>query len=106
VLRRGESILETKSLVKWKLPGFSSVCMYFGMKYSIDGITFLIGSKIGGVKFIFPIIILNKITQKSVKNTAEEDYENLELLICHAISSSIFGFLAVRKSKKLLGKWR
>lgn len=62
MMRRNETVMESKSMLKWGVPGFSSVKMYFGLKYSIDGITFLTGIKIGGVKLLFPIVILNKIT--------------------------------------------
>lgn len=66
LLRKDETLFESKSLIKWKIPGFSTVFSYFGLKYSLDGITFLIGMKIGGVKLLFPIVILNKITQKTL----------------------------------------
>jgi hypothetical protein len=44
------------------MPGFTTVFTYWGVKYSLDGITFLLGIKIGGIKLIFPIVVLNKIT--------------------------------------------
>lgn len=62
LLRKEETLLESKSLIKWKMPGFTTVFTYWGVKYSLDGITFLLGIKIGGIKLIFPIVVLNKIT--------------------------------------------
>lgn len=37
--------------------------MYFGMKYSMDGVALLFGMKIGTIKLVLPLLIMAKDPQ-------------------------------------------
>ncbi len=47
--------------MKWLVPNLNNVVIYLGMKYSMDGASWLVGLKVGGVKILFPILVLNPI---------------------------------------------
>ena len=48
----------SKSILKLMFAGQTNIAMYLGLKYSFDGISFLIGMKIGAIKMIFPILVM------------------------------------------------
>lgn len=75
VMMKNESVVESKTLLKFRISNFHSLFGYFGMKYSFDGFTLLLGLKIGGVKLLFPIVVLNKL--KNQKLEPSDDNENL-----------------------------
>lgn len=64
--------------------------MYLGLKYSLDGVAFLIGMKIGAVKMIFPILVLDlsedaKKKKGTDQKAASEDID-FSILIGYFIS--------------------
>lgn len=62
--------------------------MYLGLKYSFDGFSFLIGMKIGAMKMIFPILVMNPDPVKNPKpgELVPSESDNISVLICYLIS--------------------
>lgn len=107
LIRKESTTFEAKSLIKWVIPHFNSVAAYFGLKQSLDGTTFLLGFKIGGIKILFPILILNKIVGKNSPDSKESQHEPvLEVLASFFMSSCILGYINLKKQKNKLKEWR
>ena len=91
-----------------------------GLKYSVDGTTLLIGCRIGAIKLIFPLLVLNptsaqKAVAKKDPSKNASDYEtsegdnlgdNTSVLIGYIISQSILGWLNRRRQRKKVEEWR
>lgn len=58
VVSQAATHLETKSILKIGFSAQTSIALYLGLKYSIDGVAFLIGMKVGAIKMLFPILVL------------------------------------------------
>jgi len=91
VLKKDAIHLESKSVLKWRLPNLNNVFLYLGFKYSMDGPAFLAGIKVAGVKMLFPLMVLNPV---QVGKRIAEDLESSfwEVIVCHLISSSLIGW--------------
>jgi len=87
-----------------------------GLKYSVDGTTLLIGWRIGAIKLIFPLLVLNptsaqKAVAKKDPSKNASDYEtsegdNLSVLVGYIMSQSILGWLNRRRQRKKVEEWR
>lgn len=82
---------DTRSILKVGFPGQTNICLYLGLKYSFDGLSFLIGMKVGAMKMMFPILILNtgsavKQKGKSSNGTDPEESDNISVLIGYLVS--------------------
>ena len=98
---------DSRSIIKVGITGQTNICMYLGLKYSFDGFAFLIGMKIGAMKMIFPILVLNpsgKSKQGAIE--APEESDNISVYVGYLISQSILGWLNARKQTKEIEKWR
>ena len=110
IIKKDEAYIESKSLIKWRIPNLNNVCAYLGLKYSIDGWAFLAGMKIGGVKLLFPVLILSPTTvassRKSVTGSGTSSRDNLEVLAGYFLSSCCLAWLNRRKEKRMIARWK
>ena len=99
--------LDGTSLIKWRIPGISGVCAYFGLRFSMDGTHLIVGLKVGTTKLFFPIVVLNTThAQNRREKNGESEHEWLELLIAYACSSAALGWYNSRKQRQQLAAWR
>ena len=108
IIKKDEAYIESKSLIKWRIPNLNNVCAYLGLKYSMDGWAFLAGMKIGGVKLLFPVLILNPATvassRKSGTDFGTSSRYNLEVLVGYFLSSCCLAWLNRRKQKQMIAQ--
>jgi len=80
---------DTKSILKLRYDGQTNIAMYLGLKYSFDGVSFLIGMKVGAIKMIFPILVMHPENGKNSKPTdlaPSEESDNISILCAYLVS--------------------